>query len=444
MQDVTAPSGTWRGRLIGNVLIFHGIRYARADRFAAPVREPRHDGIVDATSPGNIAPQLPSRLETVMGSPNRLSQSEDCLLLRVTAPANAGTRPCPVLVWIHGGAYVSGSGEWEVYDAAKLVRETGVIVVSISYRLGVLGYLRAPGISVGNLGLLDQIAALEWVHDNIAAFGGNPAEVTVAGQSAGAQSVVAMLGIERTRGLFTGAIVQSAPLGLGFQSHEQAERVGKVFLQKLGSDPRHAPATDLLAAQAQTARQLAGPGGLNSAPPFLPISDVEPLPDDDQWQQTVRSRAAEIRVMIGCTADEMAAFYVANPVFSALRRGPIVGPRLAAKIERRIQERVFDTPMFQFADLFAGAGASAYCYRIDRLHPDNPFGACHCIDLPLLFGHAQAWRESPMLRGLPPADIDSIGLRSRRYWGEFIRTGAIDDPRWRPHSFGGRDAHMLP
>ncbi|MGF6312628.1 para-nitrobenzyl esterase [Bradyrhizobium sp. i1.8.4] len=444
MEEVTAPSGTWRGRQVGNVLIFHGIRYARADRFAAPGREPRHDGILDATSPGNIAPQLPSRLESVMGSPNRLSQSEDCLILRVTAPANADARPCPVLVWIHGGAYVSGSGEWEVYDAAKLVRETGIIVVSISYRLGVLGYLRAPGISAGNLGLLDQIAALEWVHDNIAAFGGNPVEITVAGQSAGAQSVVAMLGIERTRRLFTGAILQSAPLGLGFQSREQAERVGRVFLQKLGSDPRRVRVTDLLAAQAQTARQLAGPGGLNSAPPFLPISGVEPLPDFDRWQEAVRRRASEIRVMIGCTADEMSAFYVANPVFSALRRGPIVGPRLASKIERRIQERVFDIPMFRFADLLADAGASTYCYRVDRLHPHNPFGACHCIDLPLLFGDAQAWRDSPMLRGLPTADIDPIGMRSRRYWGEFIRNGAIADPHWRPHSSGARHVQVLP
>ncbi|WP_370530402.1 carboxylesterase family protein [Streptomyces sp. WP-1] len=138
----------------------------------------------------------------------------------MTVP-DSGTGPAPVLVWLHGGAYLGGSGEWNLYDATRLVRETGIVVVSVSYRLGVLGYLRAPGVAPGNLGLLDQIAALEWVRDNIAAFGGDPGRVTVSGQSAGAHSVAALLGIDRARPLFTRAILQSAPLGLGFHTYQR-------------------------------------------------------------------------------------------------------------------------------------------------------------------------------------------------------------------------------
>jgi para-nitrobenzyl esterase len=349
-----------------------------------------------------------------------------------------------VLAWLHGGAYLSGGGGWNLYDATRLVRQTGIVVVSIGYRLGVLGYLRAPGVSPGNLGLLDQITALEWVRDNIEPFGGDPARVTAAGQSAGAQSVVAMLGVDRARPLFTRAIVQSAPLGIGWQSHDRARRVAEAFLDELGADPRHAAVPDILAAQARTARRLAGRAGLNSAPPLLPVSDADPLPDERQWREAVVSRAAGLQVMIGNTADEMAAFYGPHPVLSTVRRVPVLGPRLVAGAQRLVQDRAFDGPVREFADLLAGAGADVYRYRFGPLHPGNPFGACHCIELPLLFGDDGAWRDAPMLRPLSPRDTDAIGARTRRYWGEFVHTGRIADPGWPAHRPRSRYLHALP
>lgn len=444
MHEVAAPSGSWRGRGADGVVVFHGIPYARAARFAPPEREPKRSGTGDAIAPGPAAPQLRSRLEAVMGAPQRFDQSEDCLTVTLTMPEGAQPGSLPVMVWLHGGAYLSGSGEWNLYDTTKIVRETAIVAVSVNYRLGVLGYLRAPGISPGNLGLLDQVTALEWVRDNIEAFGGDPTRVTAAGQSAGAQSIVAMLGIDRARTLFARAIVQSAPLGLDFQTHDRAQKVAEVFLNELGADPRSAAVTELLAAQGRMARRLAGRAGLDPAPPLLPLSDTDPLPDEQQWRTILVNRAADHQVMIGNTADEMEAFWGPNPALSPARRVPVLGPRVVHGVQRIVQNKIFDAPVLRFADLLAGADADVYNYRFGPLHPDNPFGACHTIELPLLFSRGETWRDAPMVRPLSAQDIDAIGTRTRRYWGEFVHTGHIADPGWPRHRPRSRYWHALP
>ncbi|WP_280205558.1 carboxylesterase family protein [Nocardia farcinica] len=438
---VEAPSGGWRGVVADGVRTFRGIRYARAERFAAPEPEPAHDGVIDASTRGPSAPQLPSRLEAVMGAPAPFEQSEDCLRLTVTAPVQPPPGGSAVLVWLHGGAYLSGGGEWNLYDADRLVRETGIVVVSVSYRLGVLGWLRAAGVSEGNLGLLDQLAALGWVRENIRAFGGDPARVTVAGQSAGGQCVAAMVGMPRARGLFAQAIVQSAPFGIGFHDAAAAERAAAVFLAELGTDPRTAPVPELLAAQARTAIRRAGPGGLNAAPPFLPVEETDVLPGPAQWAAAVR--AAPVPALVGCTAAEMRAFFGGpHPVFGRVRRIPVAGPRVVTLAERAVGRKAFEDGVFRFADLLTDAGAVARCYRVGALHPGSPLGACHCIELPLLFGDPDDWRAAPMVRPTTPAELDELGARTRRSWGEFVRTGAVAD--WPAHRHGSRAVRQLP
>lgn len=424
-----------------DVVAVRGIRFARADRFGRPEPVPYLGGAEPGGQPVT-APQLPGRLERVMGAPVPLPQSEDCLELSVTAPAttpDAAGRP--VLVWIHGGAYLAGGGAWNLYDPTELVRETGIVVVSINYRLGVLGYLRMPGVAPGNLGLLDQIAALTWVREHIGEFGGDPARVTVAGQSAGAHSIVAMLGIESTRGLFRRAIVQSAPFGIGFQSARKAERAAQRFHAALRSDPREASTADILAAQGAAVRASAGPGGLNSAPPFAPIADVDPLPDESRWRREVVRRAGELQVLIGTTADEMGAFYGGpHPVFSRIRRFPF-GPRIASGVQQLVGRKAFEDGTTAFADLLAAHDAEVYRYRVRELHPGNPFGPCHCLDLPLLFGDDNAWRDAAMVRPLSRADLRALGSRTRSRWGAFVHTG---DPGWQRSLPGAASIHPIP
>ncbi|WP_306359870.1 carboxylesterase family protein [Nocardia sp. CC227C] len=437
----TTPSGRWRGEITDGVAVFRGVRYAHARRFEPPRRLRPSDPTM---GPVSIAPQTPSRMEAVMGAPEALPRSEDCLSVTVTVPADAAPGTLPVLVWLHGGAYLSGSGSWAWYGARRLVRETGIAVVAVNYRLGALGYLRAPGVSPGNLGLLDQITALEWVRDTIAEFGGDPEQVTVAGQSAGGQSIAALLGIPRTRPLFHRAILQSAPLGLSFPDRERAERAGRAVLDRLDDDPRTAPVEAVMRAQGAAVRELAGPGGLNAAPPFLPISGVDPLPDRESWRDELRSRAPELRVIIGHTRHEMAAFHGPHPIFAAVRGVPLVGGLIAASVSNALGRRVFDEPSRRFADELTAAGAVVHRYRVEPLAPNAPFGACHCIDLPLLFGDADAWRAAPMLHGLPFDRIDTLGAPMRRAWGEFVRSGTTDPLDWHPHTVGSHTDFPFP
>ncbi|WP_262378533.1 carboxylesterase/lipase family protein [Luteimonas viscosa] len=215
---VNAPAGTLRGEALEGVNAFRGVPYAqppvRELRWRPPVPAKRWDGVRDATRFGPACHQPPPRPGSIYAPDEALATSEDCLSLNVWAPADA--ERAPVFVWIHGGSLVAGSGSEPMYRGEALARQ-GVVMVTVNYRLGVLGWLAHPQLSAesadgvsGNYGLLDQIEALRWIRNNIAAFGGDPDNVTIAGESAGALSVMYLLAAPPARGLFHRAIAQSA------------------------------------------------------------------------------------------------------------------------------------------------------------------------------------------------------------------------------------------
>jgi para-nitrobenzyl esterase len=216
--QVHIRTGTLQGVAAAGVVAYKGIPYAKAPigelRWRAPVASPSWEGVRDAREFGNACLQPPGQPTGIYYS-SMAATSEDCLTLNVWSPTPTGTRKLPVMVWIHGGALVGGSSSEPMYDGVKIAR-AGVLFVSINYRLGLLGYLAHPALSAespqrlsGNYGLLDQIEALRWVRDNIAAFGGDPQQVTIAGESAGGLSVIALMASPVARGLFAKAIVQS-------------------------------------------------------------------------------------------------------------------------------------------------------------------------------------------------------------------------------------------
>ena len=190
-----------------------------------------------------------------------------------------------------------------------------------------LGYLRAPGISGATSALPTSSRPAAGTRDNIAAFGGDPDAVTVAGQSAGGHAVQCLLGMPAAEGLFRRAIVQSAPGGLGLGQADAARRSAKRFITRPGADPRTAPVDAILDAQAAVARQAAGRLGLNTAPQFMPVAGVGPLPDEAGWATCVTRRAPGLDVIIGTTGREMGAFYALNPVFRRTRRLRSWAPR---------------------------------------------------------------------------------------------------------------------
>ncbi|CAB3737571.1 Para-nitrobenzyl esterase [Achromobacter deleyi] len=390
---------------------FSAIPYAApplgALRFAPP--EPaRWEGPRDATRPGPVPPQLPSRLRGAMGDFDA-PQSEDCLHLTVWTPA-ADARRRPVVVWLHGGAWQSGAGALDWYDGARLAGRGDVVVVAVNYRLAALGWLHVPG-QTANVGLLDQEAAIDWVMDNIDAMGGDPERVTLMGQSAGASSICAML---TRRPRFARAILQSAALGRGFRSSVQAAALGKVFLEAAGAATLQAaralPVEHLLAAQQapQVVAALQAEGGRRSL--FGPVLDGQVLPAD--IAPALQRAAGRADVLVAYTRNEMAAF-----------PGYGTGPDSQAA-----SEAVFGAPSRQWATDAVAQGRQAWLARVD-VAPTEVFLACHCIELPFVFGTLDAFDSAPMLRGLPSAQAARLTETTQRAWLAFIRG---ETPDWPP------------
>ena len=405
-------AGVLTGLREGGICRYSAIPYAAPPvgplRFAppqpaAPWRDP-----LDATQPGPVAPQLPSRLRGAMGD-FIAPQSEDCLHLTVWTPA-ADARRRPVVVWLHGGAWQSGGGALDWYDGAHLAAQGDLVVVAVNYRLAALGWLYVPG-QTANAALLDQEAAIDWVMDNIQDLGGDPERVTLMGQSAGASSICALLA---RRPRFSRAILQSAALGRGFRSAAQAETLGRVFLEAAGAatldDARARPVERLLAAQQapQVLAALQAEGSRRSL--FSPVLDGQVLPAD--IAPALQQAAGRADVLVAYTRDEMAAF-----------PGNGTGPDSQAATEA-----VFGAPSRQWAVDAAAQGRQAWLARFD-VAPTDAFKACHCIELPFVFGTVQAFADAPMLQGLPPAQAARLTGATQRAWIAFIRGEA---PHWPP------------
>src|SRR5690348_7015891 len=261
--EVLTTSGAVRGAPSGPVVAFKGIPYAAppfgALRFAAPVPPEPWDGVRDCTAYGPTAPKPPYPSPVDLLLPEPVIPGEEVLNLNVWTP-DPSAGGLPVLVWIHGGAFVNGSGAVPQYDGTAFARD-GVVVVTINYRLGVDGFLHFDDGGPANRGLLDQVAALEWVRDNIAAFGGDPGNVTIAGESAGAMSVTTLLSMPRAAGLFRRAVAQSGG-GHHALTSATARRVAGYLSERLRVPLKRAalaevPLADLVAAQRALSEEAA-------------------------------------------------------------------------------------------------------------------------------------------------------------------------------------------
>jgi para-nitrobenzyl esterase len=410
------PAGPLLADDDGTLLHVRGIRYARAARFAAPTPIAPWSEVLDATGRGPACPQLPSRLEWVTGPVvDGLAMSEDCQVLSVTAPSDADG--LPVMVWLHGGAYISGGGEALKYDADELARRGRVVVVRVSYRLGVLGYLSPNG--VDNLGLRDQILALRWVHDNIATFGGDPGKVTVFGQSAGGDSVLSLMLCDQTAGLFQRAIMQSAPLGV---------RDGREAMTAAMRSAAAAYSPDELMDAQTAAAVAAGRFGLIGGLPFGTIMGSDPLPDASDTDRRLADAARRVDLLVGYTRDDGGPFVAMDPRIARVKRLGPVGALIERAATFAMTRRVFGAPARRLAKAWRKYGGRAATYRVDW--SPGPMGACHCIELPLLFD-ARNWDDAPMLGGGP---VDHrLAQTMLRNWTGFAHNGVdgLDSPKLR-------------
>jgi para-nitrobenzyl esterase len=448
----------------GEVVRVSGIRYAAAQRFAAPVAlpdRPAGSAPLEAVRPAPACPQGPVPfLDEVLGTRSgELAADEDCLRLSLTLPTGLGVdERVPVMVWIHGGSYVSGAGDLAIMDPAALVAEQRVIVVSVTYRLGLFGYLGLPAgdgsagqVKVGqveagqveagqvkagqveaglvparpaNLGLLDQLAALRWVQRNIAAFGGDASNVTAFGQSAGGDAVAHIMATPEAPALFRRAIIQSAPLGIS-RGRERMSAAMAAAARSAGSDEWASMSAEEIVALEPSVAAAGRPFGLRGGMPFGTQYGHDPLPAEGSLEAAWDEAAPRIDVMIGHTAEEARLFVARVPAISRLAALPVVGTGIRRLLVAVATRAVYSRAAARFARRHVRAGGTARRYVIDWAAPGNPYGSAHTIDLPLLFGDEATWRRAALVAGASWPELHAQGRRVRALWAGFARGDAL-------------------
>jgi para-nitrobenzyl esterase len=471
--EVLTTSGAVRGVPSGPVVAFKGIPYAAPPfgdlRFAAPVPPARWDGVRDCTAYGPTAPKPPYPSPVDLLLPEPVIPGEDVLNLNVWTPDPAAGG-LPVLVWIHGGAFVHGSGAVPQYDGTAFARD-GVVVVTVNYRLGVDGFLHFDDGGPANRGLLDQVAALEWVRDNIAAFGGDPGNVTIAGESAGAMSVTTLLSMPRAAGLFRRAVAQSGA-GHHALSPATARRVAGYLAERLGVPLKRAalaevPLADLVAAQQALSREAAtapdparwGEITLN-AMVFEPVIDGDVLPALPIT--ALRAGAgADVDVLAGSNTDEHTLFLVPNGladlVTDDLLRLALAGYGLDAEeavgtyraldpaatpgdlLVKVATDWFFRLPAIRLAEARAGAPGRTWLYEFAWPSPQfgGRLGACHALEIAFVFDTLLTEGVEPLAG---PAAPQELADAMHAAWAGFVRTG---DPGWPVYDLATRPVQVF-
>ncbi len=438
-----------------DVVAFKGIPYAAPPvgdlRWRPPAPARGWQGVRDASASGPIC---------IQNGGQDVPQDEDCLLLNVWAPRETG-EPRPVLFWIHGGGYTGGSGSTAIYDGTQLAAD-GAVVVTINYRLNVFGFFAHPALSAesphgasGNYGLLDMVAALEWVRDNIAAFGGDPGRVTIFGESAGGGAVMSVMLVPHAGGLFHGAIAQSNWINGWDRQLEAAEAQGVRVAAALGiagdtGDPlaamRAAGAADVLAAS----NADAGSPFMQTGNVWAPNVDGWVVPDDPLAMYRA-GRQHAVPLITGLNGNEgslmtrgmdipdAAAFeaYVRS-VYPALADDMLAhydaaSPAAAqAAVDKVVHDLFFAGPVRAHAEAQAAAGAPTWLYHFTHVPPTAwgaALGSHHAAELVYVFGtltRRDEGGERPL--GLTPVgdytDTDTaLSATMRAYWVQFAATG---------------------
>jgi len=454
---VTTRYGMVGGQVRDGVARFLGIPYAASPtgplRLRAPVPPEPWDGVREASALGATPPKpdYAAPFDELLPEPS--IPGDDWLNLNVWTP-DPGGAGLPVMVWIHGGAFSNGNSAVPIYDGHAFARD-GVVLVTVNYRLGVDGFALLPD-APANRGLLDQIAALEWVRDNIAAFGGDPGNVTVFGESAGAMSVTTLLAMPRARGLFARAITQSGSVQAAADPADAA-----LVTRELGLAAGHEPTAaglalvglpELIKAQAQVRDALAtqpdparfGATIVASSMPFIPVVDGDLIPARP-LDAIAAGAGSGVPLLTGTTTEEYRLFLVPTgmaalitdellagllPVlgigqhvadlYRANRPGASPGDILSALIT----DKYFRLPALAVAQARRGAAAPTYLYEFAWPSQVSGLGACHSLEIPFVFDNLSAEGAELALGPTPPA---ALAEQMHAAWIAFARGG---DPGW--------------
>ena len=432
-STVQTKSGPVAGYVDDGVFIYKGIPYAKAERFM-PAEDP--DPWTEVRASRAYGPTCPQGARAGWYDDNQAFAmhwddgfpDEDCLRVNIwTAGIKDGAKR-PVMVWLHGGGFSAGSGQELIsYDGTNLARDHGVVVVSLNHRLNTLGFLDLSAFGgkyehTGNLGMLDIVKALEWVRDNISAFGGDPSNVTIFGQSGGGGKVSTLMAMPSAKGLFHKAIVQSGSI-TNLMDPKYSRRIGAATVEALGINPSHiddiasVPYSDLLNAYEKAVEKVRDEATADGAMPenildmlvfgALPVVDGEVIPAAPSSQEAL-ALSKDIPVIIGTVYNE----------FTPDQEDPIFRP-LAVK---------------QAADRSAAGCAAVYMYLFKWSSPvlDGVFGSTHCLEIPFVFDNVVLHRT--FTGG--GEDAVELGHRMSRVWTGFAKDGipsADGIPEWEPY-----------
>lgn len=464
--EVRTTAGVLRGGREAGLAVFRGIPFAEppvgALRFAAPRAVRGWDGVRPAVAFGPPPPQ-----SGVLGAPEDTA-GDDWLTVNVWTPEPGPAAALPVMVWIPGGGYAIGNSSLPEYDAGRLAA-SGVVVVTLNYRLGIEGFAQIDG-APANRGLLDQVAALRWVRDNVRVFGGDPDRVTVFGESAGGGSVAALLAMPRAAGLFCRAVAQSVP-GTFF-SPELAADIAAAFAAELGVrptvsglstvDPARLPAVgDAISAKIGRWRERWGQ--ITHRPiPYAPVVDGDVLPATP-WQALADGAARDVGLIVGHTRDEHRLFSLIDGVLGQvtpeqsetalgmLAPGPDGARRyrqaFPAATDEELYELVnadwlFRMPSLHLADAQIAGGGRAHLYELTWPAPGfgGGLGACHGLDVPLVFGNLSSGQTATLIGDPPSPQAQELSAGIRRAWTAFATHG---DPGWPAYDAADRLAQLF-
>ena len=458
---VSIHQGKLEGDDQGGLIVFKGIPFAKppvgALRWLPPEKPASWTGVRDARRFGASAPQNQLMLSALAAMVVEGEQSEDCLSLNIWTPAFDGKRR-PVMVWIHGGAFSIGAGSQALYDGSVLARRGDVVLVTVNYRLGPLGFIRLADVTNGKIpasgseGMLDQVAALEWVRDNIAEFGGDPGNVTIFGESAGGMSVGTLLAMPSARGLFHKAIPQSGASHTG-SPVARANRTAERILSRLRVNPGDAAAVRALTPAQLLTGTLLDDG--KTPDPELGMA-YQPCIDGTHVPRTAiemvaDGSAAGVAVMAGSTLEEWKLFSLMDPSLLKLDRAG-----LGARISRRLDapsadaligsyekaraargesvapgelfsaietDRIFRIPGVRLARVQRRHDARVYSYLFTWPSPAmrGALGSCHALELGFVFGtnHIPGMAA---FAGTGPA-AEKLATQMQDAWLAFARSG---------------------
>ncbi len=463
---IETKSGKVQGYTINGIQIFKGIPYAASPvgslRFSPPAEREPWNNMHDATKYGPHVYQGYTPLEPMFGKPEWESEI-DCLTLNIWTP-DTDSGKHPVMVWIHGGAFITGSGANPIYQGSALARRGNVVIVTINYRLGALGFLNTSSVTA-NVGMLDQITALKWVRDNIEAFGGDPNNVTIFGESAGGISVITLMAMPAANGLFHRVIAQSAPILTLKPAKRSSEKLFRELVIKEGDIDalRMIPPEKIIDAQNKVLAK-AEKEGTTEIMDFRPSIDGNTLPKHPI--EALRNGAGKnIDLLIGCNKNEFKLWTALDPRFGKINEDGF--PKLVSALLSRAnidqskslqilsvyKDTMKDMASSNLIEIFDAIGTD-FEFRIQEIHfaeahlihnsnvynylftwPSpaikGKLGSCHIMEIPFVFGTINLPKVD-IFFGKGP-DADALSENMMKSWIAFAYTGNPNHdgiPKW--------------